>query len=310
MPVVSNAPYPTVENCLSAARVLANDMANSVLGNALADNQPYVLPLADLAHKTLRKMLTQRGVNTYSKYGYAYGLVPSATQDPTVQMELTYTGYFDGVMWHGPTVSAPQWNSATTYTQGMLVNYSGLYYLAQPNAGTNLDMQPNLTPSFWTQVTSIGPTLPPDMTEPLEIWERATVTNGVNTGKWNPMKQASDSISTYSLVAAFRVWDWESDILYLPPATQENDLKFKYLKATPRLTDFAQQVPMNDCEMAMGALICVMYSMGRGGAEAAAFQAVAEQQVGLLAMPTERKEQYAAYNRKPFRGTRATRGRR
>jgi hypothetical protein len=309
MPVVSSAPYPTVENCLSAARVLANDMANSVLGNALADNQPYVLPLADLAHKTLRKMLTARGVNTYSGYGYALGLVPSATQDPTVQMQLTYQGYFDGVMWHGPTVSAPLWNSGTTYTQGMVVTYSGQYYLALPNSGVNLDQEPDISPAFWGSVQSVGPTLPPDMTEPLEVWERATITNGTNTNKWNEMTQASDSISTRSLVAAFRIWDWQSDILYLPPATQENDLKFKYLKATPRLTNFNQQVPMNDCEMAMGALICVMYSMGRGGEEAAAFQAVAETQVGLLAMPTARKEQYASYNRRPFRGTRASRRR-
>ena len=309
MPPVSSGPYPTVENCLSAARVLANDMANSVLGNALADNQPYVLPLADLAHKTLRKMLTARGVNTYSKYGYALGLVPSATTDPTVQMELTYTGYFDGVMWHGPTVSAPQWNSGTTYTQGQLVTYSGLYYLAQPNSGANLNMQPNLFPAFWTQVSAIGPTLPSDMTEPLEVWERATVTNGVNTGKWTPVKQASDSISTRSIVGAFRIFDWQSDTLYLPPASRENDLKFKYLRATPRLTDFNQQVPLNDCEVAMGALICELYSGGRGGQEAAVFSARAEKEVGLLAMPTDRKDQYASYNRKPFRGTRA-RGRR
>jgi hypothetical protein len=304
-PVVSNGPYPTVENCLSAARVLANDMANSVLGNALADNQPYVLPLADLAHKTLRKMLTARGVNTYSKYGYALGLVASTTQDPTVQMQLTYSGYFDGTMWHGPTVSAPQWSSLTTYTQGMVVTYNGLYYYALPNAGTNLDMEPDTNPAFWQPTQSIGPALPPDMTEPLELWERATITTGVNSNKWNQMKQASDSLSTYALVGTFRVWDWQTDTLYLPPATQENDLKFKYLRATPRLTSFQQQVPLSDCELAMGALICVMYSMGRGGQEAAGFQAVAEAQVGLLAMPTERKEQYASYNRRPFRGTRA-----
>ncbi|MGA9780034.1 MAG: hypothetical protein WBS33_17370 [Verrucomicrobiia bacterium] len=309
MPPVSSGPYPTVENCLTAARALANDMANSVLGNALADNQPYVLPYADLAHKTLRKMLTARGVNTYSAYGYALALVQSATTDPTVQMQLTYAGYFDGVMWHGPTVSAPQWNSGTTYTQGQLVNYSGLYYLAQPNSGVNLNFQPNLFPSFWTEVSAIGPTLPSDLAEPLELWERATVANGVNTTQWNPMKQASDSISTRSITGAFRVWDWESDTLYLPPAAQTNDLKFKYLKVTPRLTDFNQQVPMNDCDMAMGALICQMYSTGRGGAEAAAFSAEAERQVGLLAMPTERKEQYASYNRKPFRATRARRRR-
>lgn len=251
----ATAPYPTVENCLSAARVICNDMANSVLGNLLAQNQPYVLPLADLAHKTLRKMLTKKGVNTYSKYGYATGLLPIATSDPTVQVQLMYTGYFDGVQNHS------------------------------------------------------SPTLPSDLTEPLEIWERQNVPSGTNTTRWCEVKQAADSISTRAQNSRFCLWDWEGDILYLPGATQNNDLKFKYLTATPRLISFTQQIPMNDCEMAMGALIAEMFSAGRGGQEAAVFSARAEREVGLLAMPTERKEQYGSYNRKPFRGTRAGRRR-
>jgi hypothetical protein len=256
MPVVSSAPYPQVENCLQAARVICNDAAQSILGNLLADTQPFSLPMADLAHKTLRKMLTKAGVNTYSKYGFAVGLGASATTDPTVQMQLMYSGYYNG-----------QLNSAT-------------------------------------------PTLPSDLIEPLELWERTTVSSGVNTASWVPMKQAADSISTRSIEGRFGIWDYESDILYLPPASQSNDLKLKYLVATPRLTSVTQQVPILDCEVAMGALIAELLSMGRGGAEATAqFHARAESEVQLMVSPTDRKEQYGSYNRKPFRGTRAGRRR-
>lgn len=256
MPVVSSAPYPQVENCLQAARVICNDAAQSILGNLLADSQPFTLPMADLAHKTLRKMLTKAGVNTYSKYGTVTGLLQSATTDPTVQMQLMYSGYFNG-----------QSNSST-------------------------------------------PTLPSDLIEPLELWERATVTSGTNTGSWVPMKQASDSISTRTITSRFGIWDYESDILYLPPASQSNDVKMKYLVATPRLTAVDQQVPILDCEVAMGSLIAELLSMGRGGAEATAqFHARAEAEVILMVSPTDRKEQYSAYNRKPFRGTRAGRRR-
>jgi hypothetical protein len=255
MPVVSSAPYPTVENCRSAASAICNDMANSVLGNLLAQNQPFVLPLADLAYKTLRKMLTKAGVNTLCAYATALNLLPVATTDPTTQVQLMYTGYYDGNQ-----------------------NYP-------------------------------TPTLPSDLIEPLEIWERAHVSVGINGATWQPMKQASDSISTRAQVAAFGIWDWESDILYLPGQVQARDLKFKYLKVTPRLTSFAQQVPINDCEVAMGALIAELLSGGRGGAEAAVFHARAETEVALLAMPTQRKELYGSYSRTPFRATRA-RGRR
>jgi hypothetical protein len=248
---VQVAPYPTVTDALVAARVLCNDAAQSILGDILASNQPFVLPMCDLAHKTLRKMLTRAGVNTYSKYGFVSNLVKVATSDPTVQVQLSYTGYFDGI------------------------------------------------------TERASPFLPADLVEPLEIWERQNGT--INS--WQPVKQASDSISTRAQVASFGIWDWESDILYLPGATQANDLKLKYLYATPRLTDSAQQIPIADCEMAMGALIAKILSQSRGGTATQTFQVWAESEVGLLISPTSRKEQYGAYNRQPFRGTRARRRR-
>jgi hypothetical protein len=308
MPVVLSSPFPQVEDCLIAARAICNDMSQSVLGNLLSDNQPFVVPYADLCHKTLRKMLTREGVNAYTAYGYATGLTPVATPDPTTQVQLTYQGYYDGVAWHGPSVSAPTWSNAITYLQGQLVTYSGLFYIALANSGTNLNMEPDLNPTFWAFFTAQGPILPSNFLEPLEVWERATV-SGINSSAWVPMKQASDSISTRSQTGKFRIWDWQSSILYLPGATQENDLKFKYLMATPRLTSVNSIIPIVDCDMAMGALIAAMLSSGRGGAEAAAFDARAEREVTLLATPTAIKEEYAAHNRIPFRTTRAGRRR-
>lgn len=251
MTVVNTAPYPTVEDALVAARVISNDAAQSIAGNILADLQPFTLPMADLAHKTLRKMLVRAGITTYSKYGFVTGLTPVATSDPGVQVQLSYAGYFDGV-----------------------------------NENSE-------------------PTLPGDLIEPLEMWERQTASQT----QWCEMKAASDSISTRSQVARFGIWDWETDILYLPGATQSNDLKIKYLKATPRLTDVNQQIPIADCDMAMGALIAELAAAARGGEAAAYFKARADQEVVLLATPTAIKEEYGSYVRKPFRRTRARRGR-
>lgn len=305
MPVVQSAPYPTVTDALVAARVVCNDAAQSILGDILATTQPFVMPMCDLAHKTLRKMLTKAGVETLSAYSYCTGLTPVQTSDPTVQVRLTYTGYFDGLIWHGPTVTAALWNSATTYTQGMTVTYNGIYYVAVSNSGTNLNKEPDVTPSFWRVFSSIGPVLPSTMTEPLEIWERQT--GSIN--RWAPMAQAADSISSATQTGRFRIWDWESDILYLPGATRSNDLKLKHLVATPRLTNPQQQIPIADCEMAMGALIAEILSASRGGQAAPIFHARAASEVDLLVSPSVRKGQYATYNRKPFRGTRASRRR-
>jgi hypothetical protein len=247
MTVTNVAPFTYVEDCLVAARVITNDAAQSIAGDILADTQPFTLPMADLAHKTLRKMLTKAGVTSYSAYNYCIGLTPVQTTDPGFQVQLTYSGYYDGV---------------------------------NQNA---------------------SPTLPGDLIEPLELWERQTGTENV----WRPMKPAADSISSRAQNANFSIWDWETSILYLPGATQSNDLKMKYLQATPRLTSTTQQIPIPDCDMAMGALIAELAAVPRGAEAVAYFHSRAESEVILLATPQQIKEEYQASFRRPFRNTRS-----
>lgn len=245
---VQTVPYDSAENVLQLARTMANDAALSIAGNILSDTQPYVFVMLDGAYRYLRKLLTANGVNTFSKYAIVTGLTavqaPGGIVDPTIQVQLSYTGYNDGVTNHNP------------------------------------------------------PVLPPDLLEPLEIWERQSGTQN----RWNVVAPASDSINTSTQTATFGEWDWETDILYLPGATLSNDLKIKYLYKMPMLTDPTSVVLIKDSMEALAALFVSAAARSRGGqAVAADYDLQGRNFVKLMVSQTARRENYNTFVRKPFR---------
>jgi hypothetical protein len=145
------------------------------------------------------------------------------------------------------------------------------------------------------------PVIPVDLLEPLEFWERQNVA-GENTNPWREMKQASDSISTRAQTSTFGIWDWEDDTLFLPGATQVNDLKLKYLAYAPQITGPDSVLLMARCKPAMASLMAEAVCKARGGLEsAAAFKTDAEAAIQAIIARTAEKEQYASFVRRPFR---------
>jgi hypothetical protein len=152
-----------------------------------------------------------------------------------------------------------------------------------------------------------SPTLPSDLLKPVELWERQ---HGA-TSAWIPMRQVSDSISSRPQNLRFGVWDWETDQLTLPGATQANDIRIKGLLAAPALTGPSSPVLIPRCKIALANLLAEMAAKSRGGTEmAAVFAKDAEMAIERIANRTAIKEQYANFQRKPFRNrSRNSRGR-
>lgn len=96
MPSLTTAPYVSAEDILVAARAISNDANQTIAGSILADNQPYIFPLLELAYEDLQDRLIKAGVNTYNETAEVLALTPYAGTDQTVDVELLYTGYFDG----------------------------------------------------------------------------------------------------------------------------------------------------------------------------------------------------------------------
>lgn len=186
-----------------------------------------------------------------------------------------------------------------TYSKYAVISAVPVVALADPT----IQIQIDYVGTFDGLNNTAQPQLPVDMLEPLEFWERQTVPPpSVNTNAWLPMKQASDSISTRQQSPRFSLWDWEDDTLFLPGATQVNDLKCKYLAYAPEITGSTSQLLVARCKPAVAAMLAEAISRSRGGLEgAAAFKQKADAAIERIISRTARKEQYASFVRPPFR---------
>lgn len=148
--------------------------------------------------------------------------------------------------------------------------------------------------------------LPPDLLKPLELWQRQAGNNF-----WVPMKPVSDAIETAPIVPYFNVWDYQNDKLLLPPASQTNDIKLKYLCYAPDITSPSSPVLIARCQSALAYRMASEVAKQRGGLEMAAVWAKdADTAEAEIINRTARRESYQAFFRRPFRSHRGGRGRR
>jgi hypothetical protein len=177
-----------------------------------------------------------------------------------------------------------------------------------PFAGTNIRVNVTLGYEGYFDGNQVWPpplNLPYDLIKPLELWECQT-----GNQVWIPMTQASDSISTRSQNSRFRIWDYEQDVVIMPGATQQNDLKIKYLCIDPDITSTASSVLVARCQTALAYLVAEQAAKMRGGLEQAMqYHADAEAAIAEIVNRSARKEVYANFQRRPFRSRNARRGR-
>lgn len=99
-PSSNTAPYDVVETILNFARVIANDAGVSIAGNLLADTQPYVFPMLNLAYRKLQDRLYNNAIESFPQE-FILAALPAQSQaafaDPGIQAWIGFDGYNDGV---------------------------------------------------------------------------------------------------------------------------------------------------------------------------------------------------------------------
>jgi hypothetical protein len=300
---VQTTPYQTAQDALNIAITASNDGngPNGMAGNVLnPTSNPQVLPSFQNNWVYLQQRLISCGVDTFTKTQPVFNLGASMNNNPRVNMQLTYNGYFNGVVWTGPNITAPAWDSSVTYMQGMTVTFGDAYYVALPNSGTNLNQEPDTATIFWAPFSNIGPCLPADLVKPLEISESPAGQN-----YWVPMVQAPDSLNnTWNVQQRFGRWIFEHDRLVLPACSRANDILIKYLAMAPPISSWNSPLMVQGCARALAFLVLYDLSGGRGGEMAESYKAKAEEAINQILNQTVRKMAYSSFVRRPFRSPR------
>jgi hypothetical protein len=100
--------------------------------------------------------------------------------------------------------------------------------------------------------------------------------------------------------ASLFYWEWRADGLYFLGATQDTQIRLRYEKALPDLTDATSPVLVRNAQEAIAFFTAAMASAARGAPQAARWdEAGADALEDLLVRATQR-EQQTARRRRPY----------
>lgn len=97
MPVLPSTAYLTVESSTTLARAVVNDMLFSAQGEILTDTAFFTFPMVNDALEWFTNEVNNHGIDTFTKETVLTPILPIAVNDPGVQVNVSDTGYFDGV---------------------------------------------------------------------------------------------------------------------------------------------------------------------------------------------------------------------
>jgi hypothetical protein len=199
----------------------------------------------------------------------------------------------------------PLLNAAYRDLQDMLVD-GGVETFIQTTQLLLLPVVDPIDPGTQIQISYVGffdgsnnfpnPTLPPNMIIPLRFWERQSGT----TNYFAPMFQVNDGLPSVYQTPCLRYWDWQSDKVYMPGATQVNDVQLRYLAYLPDLTDGTSPVLILRCAQALAYLTAYQFATSRGSSLAPQLQANAKAQVDDMINRTAKRSNRGNHRRRGY----------
>lgn len=146
-----------------------------------------------------------------------------------------------------------------------------------------------------------APGLPGDLIIPLRVWERSSGTNN----RFVQVTPAVDGLPAgSSCTSSFGHWDWRADGIYLPGASMSNELRLRYISFSPELTSPSGVMPFRRSALAVAFMSAFVFVNARGGAAAAGFKNLADEQIDNIISQTTRKKQRRPSQKRPYGGRR------
>ena len=198
------------------------------------------------------------------------------------------------------TVLLPYANSAYRKLQRVLGNAGGGGFIQDD---TLLVVTAVTQPDTSLQVSITDATAPPnqlptDLLVPVKIWERP---NG-STDDFLEMVDLTQhgGLPSRAQDITLSVWEWRADGLYFLGATQDTQIRLRYLKAYPDFTDATSPVLVRNSQEAIAYATAALAGWARGSPLAEKWDDAAADAIEDLISAAVRREQQSAHRRRPF----------
>ena len=149
-----------------------------------------------------------------------------------------------------------------------------------------------------TDATAPPNQLPTDLLVPVKLWERAS-------GSSDDFAEMVDLTRHGGLPSRVQdtvlsVWEWRADGLYFLGATQDTQIRLRYLKAYPDLSDATSPVLIRNAQEAIAYATAALAGWARGSPLAEKWDDAAGDALEDLVVQAVRREQQTSRRRRPF----------
>lgn len=198
------------------------------------------------------------------------------------------------------TVLLPYANSAYRKVQRALANVNSGTFLnddvllmVTAVAATDASLQVSIT-----DATAPPNQLPTDLLVPLKLWERLN-------GSTDDFVEMTDLTGHGGLPSqpqgeCLEYWEWRTDGLYFLGATNDTQIRLRYQKAFPDLTDATSPVLIRNAQEAIAYFTAAMASAARGAPQAARWDEAGADALEDLLLRATQREQHTTRRRRPY----------
>jgi hypothetical protein len=140
--------------------------------------------------------------------------------------------------------------------------------------------------------------LPTDLLLPVKIWERPNL----SSDDFVEMVDLSQHGGLPSRVQdiTLSVWEWRADGIYFLGATQDTQIRLRYVKAYPDFTDATSPVLVRNSQEAIAYATAALAGWARGSPLAAKWDEAATDAIEDLVSAAVRREQQSQRRRRPY----------
>lgn len=214
--------------------------------------------------------------------------------------------------WATDTVLLPYVNSVYRTTQKKIANAGGAGFIQDNTtlvvAAVAAALQIPGTQVVINDATPAPNQLPSNLLVPLKIEERPNL----STIEFVPMTDLTEhgGLPSYQPVQSLLYWEWRSDGIYFIGATQDTQIRLRFLASFPDLAG------PTDVIMIRGAAECLSYGaaalvgFARGSPLAEKMEGLYTDVIEDVIQENVRRQQFAPVRRKPFRSRARNWGRR
>ena len=227
------------------------------------------------------------GTTAYNTAGQITALVRSLLNDAAGNL------FTDAVL-------LPYVNSAYRKAQRALANIQSGSFLTDDvllvvTAVTQVD--PSAQVSI-TDATAPPNQLPPDLLVPVKLWERASGSSDA----FMEMTDLTDhdGLPSEAHAPTLNYWEWRADGLYFLGATQDTQIRLRYQKSYPDLSDATSPVLIRQAQEALAYAAAAMAGVARGAPQAERWDAAAADALEDLIIRATQREQQTGRRRRPF----------